>query len=170
MNGRDVAALEFVRVARVGRVVHKAFGVVIVAAQHATAPPEPKRAGTILIDSRSPIPGAGRVSWIGAIVGKLLPHWIKTADTGVLPHPNLAASISIDRENVIGNQAVGIIGVVPVMFELPGAFIEPIKTCFPATQPKISACILVNAINVSAFAEGIVVFRAGKIVSHAPRF
>ena len=47
------------------------------------------------------------------------------------------------------------------MFELPSAFIEPIKTAAPATQPEITACIFVNAINVTAFAEGVFVFRAG---------
>ena len=55
------------------------------------------------------------------------------------------------------------------MFELPSAFIEPIKTATPATQPEITACIFVNASNVHAFAEGILVFRPGNIVSDLPR-
>src|SRR6516225_7044596 len=61
----------------------------------------------------------------------------------------------MDRVNVIRNQAVGIITVVPVMLETPSAFIEPIKAAAPATHPEITRCIFVNAIDVSAFTERI---------------
>jgi hypothetical protein len=47
----------------------------------------------------------------------------------------MAVSISIDAENVIGHQAVRITRVVPVMLEPPAAFIEPIETACPASQP-----------------------------------
>ena len=80
-----------------------------------------------------------------------------------MPHPYLAASISIDPENVIGRQAVGIISVVPVVFELPSAFIKPVKTATPASQPEIAARIFENAVDVTAF---VPVFRAGKVMRH----
>ena len=67
----------------------------------------------------------------------------------------MAVSVSIDRENVIRKQAVGIIRVVPVMLEATGAFIEPIKAAASAADPEIARCIFVNAINVSAFTERI---------------
>jgi hypothetical protein len=47
----------------------------------------------------------------------------------------VAVSVSIDRENVIRKQAVGVIRVVPVMLETTGVFIEPIKTAAPAADP-----------------------------------
>ena len=103
------------------------------------------------------------------VVGKTVRCWIEAAYTALLSHPYVAASISIDTENVIGNQAVGIIRVVLVMFELPTAFIEPIKTAIPAAQPDITACVFVNAIKVTTFAQGVVVFRAGIVMGDLSR-
>ena len=81
----------------------------------------------------------------------------------------MAVSVSIDRVNVIGNQAVGIIRVVPVMLETPSAFIEPNKTAAPATDPEITRCIFVNAINVGAFTERILVARVGNVMGDLAR-
>ena len=81
----------------------------------------------------------------------------------------LAVSVSIDRDNVIRKQAVGIIRVVPVMLETPGAFIEPIKTAAPATHPEITRCIFVNGINVSALTERILVARLGNVMGDLAR-
>ena len=55
------------------------------------------------------------------------------------------------------------------MFELPSAFIEPVETATPATQPEIAACIFVNAIDVSAFFNGVPVFQAGNIMGDLSR-
>ena len=63
----------------------------------------------------------------------MLRHWIQTTDAVNMPHPNLSGAISIDAEDVIRSQAVGIIRVVPVVFELPRALVEPVKTATPAT-------------------------------------
>ena len=93
----------------------------------------------------------------------------KRATPSICPTHNWPLSISIDAENVIRWQAVGIIRVVPVMFELPSAFIEPVKTATPATQPEIAACIFVNAIDVRAFLNGVPVFQAGNIMGDLSR-
>ena len=50
------------------------------------------------------------------------------------------------------------------MLETPSAFIEPIKTAAPATDPEITRCIFVNAIDVSAFTERILVARLGNVM------
>ena len=55
------------------------------------------------------------------------------------------------------------------MLETPGAFIEPIKTAAPAADPEITRCIFVNAINVSAFAERILVVPGGNIMGDFSR-
>ena len=65
----------------------------------------------------------------------------------------MTVPVSEDGVDVIGNQAVGIIGVVPVMLETPRAFIEPHKTGASATDPEITRCIFVDAIDVRAFTE-----------------
>ena len=55
------------------------------------------------------------------------------------------------------------------MFETPGAFIEPVQTAAPATHPEITRCIFVNAINVRAFTERILVARVGNIMGDLSR-
>ena len=94
------------------------------------------------------------------VVGKPVRRWIEAAYTVLPAHPHVAASVSIDRDNVVRNQAVGIIRVVPVMLETPSAFIEPIKTAAAAAHPEITRCIFVRCIYVSAFTERILVARA----------
>jgi hypothetical protein len=81
----------------------------------------------------------------------------------------LAVSVSIDRVNVIRNQAVGIIRVVPVMLEAPGEFFEPNKAAVPATHPHKTRRIFVNALNVFAVTKLILVARAGKVVGDLAR-
>src|SRR5215469_4223405 len=81
----------------------------------------------------------------------------------------MAASISIDPANDIRDQTVRITRVGSVMFELPSVFIKAIKTATTATQPEITPCIPVNAVNDTSFAEGVFVFWARNIMSDLPR-
>jgi hypothetical protein len=50
----------------------------------------------------------------------------------------LTVSVPIDREDVIGNQTVGIISIVTIMLEMPGTFIEPINTAPSASDPEMT--------------------------------
>src|SRR6476660_8483957 len=100
---------------------------------------------------------AGRIIWNGPVVDKPVRRWIQSAYTVLLAHPHVAVSVSIDRINVIRNQAVGIIRVVPIMLKTPSAFIEPNKTAAPATHPEITRCIFVNASNGRAFTQRILI-------------
>jgi hypothetical protein len=81
----------------------------------------------------------------------------------------VAVPVSIDRVNVIGDQAVGITVLVPVMLEPPRAFVEPDKTGAPATDPEIARRIFVDAIDVRAFTERLLVARGGNIVGDLSR-
>ena len=62
---------------------------------------------------------ASRTSRIIPVVDELLRRWIKAAETVNLPHPQPAASILIDAQNVVGKQAVGIAGLVAVFLKCP---------------------------------------------------
>ena len=150
-------------VTRVRGVIHKSLRLGIIAAQHALAPRHPQHSGAILIEGQRSIPVYGRSLWIRTIKRELFSCWIQTGDAVNMPHPYLAASISEDPENVIGRQAFGIISVVPVVFELPSALIEPVKTATPASQPEIAACIFENAVDVTAV---VPVVRASKVMRH----
>jgi hypothetical protein len=55
------------------------------------------------------------------------------------------------------------------MLELSSAFIKPIKTAAPATDPERTPCIFVNAINISAFTERILAARLGKVMNDFAR-
>ena len=46
---------------------------------------------------------------------------------------------------------------MPVMLETPRAFIKPIKTGTATPDPEIARCILINAIDVSAFTKRFLV-------------
>ena len=98
------------------------------------------------------------------VIGEAVRRGIEAAYTILLAYPYWAVSVSIDRVNVIRNQAVGIIRVVPVMLEAPGAFIEPNKTAVPATHPHKTGRIFVNALNVFAVTKLVLVAKAGKVV------
>jgi hypothetical protein len=77
--------------------------------------------------------------------------------------------ISEDGVDIVRNQAVRIIGVVPVMLETPRALIEPDKTGASASDPEKTRCISVNAINVRAFTKPLLVARGGNIVGDFSR-
>ena len=161
-------ALESVRVKRLSGIVPKSFRLVIDMDQQTVSRPQPQCARTILIDARDATPVAGGVPRIRTIVCKLPRDRINTGYAVLLSYPYVATPISRDRVNVVRKQAVGIIRVVPIMLELSTAFIESIEPATPSSQPEITACIFVNAINVTALAEGVSVFRAGNIMGDFP--
>ena len=97
------------------------------------------------------------------------PSEIEAAEAALLAHPHVTVPVAEDGVDIIRNQAVGIIRVVPVMFETPSSFIEPIKTAAPATHPEITRCIFVNAIYVSALTELILVARVGNVIGDLGR-
>ena len=55
------------------------------------------------------------------------------------------------------------------MFEMAAAFIEPIETGTQAPHPEITALILENAIQLTAFRETIAAVRTGNIVGDSAR-
>src|ERR1700751_2938938 len=82
----------------------------------------------------------------------------------------MTVPVSENGVNVIRNQAVGITGVVRVMLEMPSTFIEPHKTGPSATDPEITRWIFVNATNVRAFTDPLLVAGVGHIVGDFSRF
>src|SRR4029077_7485773 len=139
---------------------------VIEADQRAAKRAQPQSARTILINDPDPICQAVRAIGIGLVINKPFCRWIKAAYSVLLAYPHMAVSVSIDREDVIRPQAVGIIRVVSVMLEAPSALVEPIKTAGAATHPQITRRIFVNAIDVSAFTERILVARLGNVMGN----
>ncbi len=51
-------------------------------------------------------------------------------------------------------QASRIIGLVLVVFELSGSFIEPVQRTRPA-EPEITLCVSVDAVEITALAERV---------------
>ena len=123
----------------------------------------------ILINGPDPICQAERIIGNRPVVGKTVRGWIEAAYTALLAYPYLPVSVSINRINVVENQAVRIVRVVPVMLEMTCSFIKPIKTAAAATDPEITRGIFVNAVDVSAFAECILVALVGNIVGDFAR-
>ena len=79
VDGVDAAAVEFVRVTRVGRVIHKSLRLVIETDQRAAPRPQPQRAGTILINDPDRICQAGRIIRNRLVIGKPVRRWIEAA-------------------------------------------------------------------------------------------
>src|SRR4030095_14282197 len=103
VDGMNAATTEYVRVTRIGPHVHEGVRLVVESAQCAHPRPKPQRARPILIDGADvPDPHTSRASRIIPVVDELLRRWIETAETVNLPHPQLAASILIDAQNVVG--------------------------------------------------------------------
>ena len=104
------------------------------------------------------------MSWIRLVVSKPVSSWIEPAYTGLPTHPYMAVAISIDRNNIVRNQAAGIIRGMPVMPKTPRPFIEPNKTAATAANPEITRRIFVKSIYIRALTEGILVGRVGKVM------
>ena len=96
------------------------------------------------MNSRDAVCQARGIVSTRSVVGKSLGSGIEAADAPELSHPQLAAPIFIDTDDVIRHQAVRISGIVGVMLETTVALIEPIETGSPAAHPEITARILEN--------------------------
>jgi hypothetical protein len=114
-----------------------------------------------LIDHPYRIGEAGRILRNRPVVDEAVRRGIEAADTSLEAHPHLAASISIDRVDIVGDQAAGIAPVVPVALEASSALVEPVQTAATAADPEIARRISVDAIDVGSCTERILVAAAG---------
>ena len=84
-------------------------------------------------------------------------------------HPHLAASISVDRVDVVGDQAAGIATIVPVTLEASCALVEPHQAAAAPTDPQVTGGVPVDAVDVRSGAERVVAL-AREVVGDAPCF
>ena len=84
------------------------------------------------------------------VVDEAVRRGIETADAALQAQPHLAAAVSVDRVDVVRNQAVGIPAVVPVMLEASGALVEPDQTAATPADPEITCGIPVDAVDVGS--------------------
>src|SRR4029453_17691643 len=139
MNGANAATLHSVGSTWFRRVVHEAVRLIVESAQDAAPRPEPERAGAIAMNCRDGVCQARGIVSARSIVGKSLGSGIEAADAPELSHPQLAAPIFIDTDDVIRHQAVRISGIVGVMLETTVPLIEPIEPGSKAAEPQVTA-------------------------------
>src|SRR6187200_517405 len=145
---------------------HERFCLFVETDEHAAPCAGPQRARTILIDHPHRIGEAVGILRNRHVVDEAVRRGIEAADTSLETHPHLAASISIDRVDIVGDQAAGIALVVPVALEASGALVETVQTAATAADPEIARRISVDAIDVGSSIERVVVPTAGKVMDN----
>ena len=120
------------------------------------------------MNSRDAVCQARGIVSARSVVGKSLGNGIEAADAPELSHPQLAAPIFIDTDDVIRHQALRISGIVSVMLETTVALIESVETGSPAAEPQVTADVPENGSELATFAETAVA-RAGTIMGDPPR-
>ena len=89
------------------------------------------------------------------VVDEAVRRGIETADAALQAQPHLAAAVSVDRVDVVGDQAAGIPTVVPIALEASRALIEPDQTAAAPTDPQVTRGVPVDAVDVRSFAERV---------------
>src|ERR1700751_3989830 len=108
---------------RVRRVFHKSVRLVVETNQRAAPGSQPECAGGILMHYPDRIRDHGRILRNGPIVGKAICCRIEVREAPALAPPHTSVPVPIYLVSVVGDQAVGITSIVPVMLKSPGVFI-----------------------------------------------
>src|SRR4029078_11601325 len=106
------------RVAWLVRVCYRIRGGLIERYEGAPPPSEPQRTGMILINCPNEVCQAGRMIGNRPVCGKPVRRRIESAPRALFPNPYLTVSVSINRVDIVRNQAVGVISVMSVVLEL----------------------------------------------------